>query len=155
MARSRAARGDLNQWLEQILSVADAYAPFVHAFPPMRSRLNKSDLPTICEGVRLRAGRPVTLCVGYCILIDSQQKRLARLSGQLINRVEFGFGFFGHIDNGGTNGDWACTGRTFTMEDHPDQHSTIRTSGVLKDNQQTAIRDPGQISMRSLVISAS
>jgi hypothetical protein len=36
------------------------------------------------------------------ILIDSQQKRLAKLSGQLINRVEFGYGLFGHIDNGGT-----------------------------------------------------
>ena len=36
------------------------------------------------------------------ILIDSQQKRLAKLSGQLISRVEFGFGLFGHIDNGGT-----------------------------------------------------
>ena len=36
------------------------------------------------------------------ILIDSQQKRLAKLSGQLINRVEFGFGILGHIDNGGT-----------------------------------------------------
>ena len=36
------------------------------------------------------------------ILIDSQQKRLAKLSGQLISKVEFGFGFLGHIDNGGT-----------------------------------------------------
>jgi hypothetical protein len=36
------------------------------------------------------------------ILIDSQQKRLAKLSGQLMNRVEFGYGLFGHIDNGGT-----------------------------------------------------
>jgi hypothetical protein len=36
------------------------------------------------------------------ILIDSHQKRLAKLSGQLINRVEFGFGLLGHIDNGGT-----------------------------------------------------
>lgn len=36
------------------------------------------------------------------ILIDAQQKRLAKLSGQLTSRVEFGFGFFGHIDNGGT-----------------------------------------------------
>jgi hypothetical protein len=36
------------------------------------------------------------------ILIDSQQKRLAKLSGQLINRVEFGYGLLGHIDNGGT-----------------------------------------------------
>jgi len=35
------------------------------------------------------------------ILIDSQQKRLAKLSGQLINRVEFGYGLLGHIHNGG------------------------------------------------------
>ena len=36
------------------------------------------------------------------ILIDSQQQRLAKLSGQLINPVEFGYGLLGHIDNGGT-----------------------------------------------------
>jgi hypothetical protein len=36
------------------------------------------------------------------VLIDPQQKRLAKLSGRLINRVEFGFGLFGHIDDGGT-----------------------------------------------------
>ena len=36
------------------------------------------------------------------ILIDPQQKRLAKLSGRLINRVEFGYGLFGHIDGGGT-----------------------------------------------------
>jgi hypothetical protein len=36
------------------------------------------------------------------ILIDPHQKRLSRLSGRLINRVEFGFGLFGHIDSGGT-----------------------------------------------------
>jgi hypothetical protein len=36
------------------------------------------------------------------ILIDSQQKRLVRLSGNLINAVEFGYGLLGHIDNGGT-----------------------------------------------------
>jgi hypothetical protein len=36
------------------------------------------------------------------VLIDAQQKRLAKLSGQLINGVNFGFGIFGHIDNGGT-----------------------------------------------------
>jgi hypothetical protein len=36
------------------------------------------------------------------ILIDPQQKRLSRLSGRLTNRVEFGFGLFGHIDSGGT-----------------------------------------------------
>ena len=36
------------------------------------------------------------------ILIDSQQKRLAKLSGQLTKPVEFGYGLLGHIDNGGT-----------------------------------------------------
>lgn len=36
------------------------------------------------------------------ILIDSQQKRLVKLSGQLINRVEFGYGLLGHIADGGT-----------------------------------------------------
>jgi hypothetical protein len=36
------------------------------------------------------------------VLIDPQQKRLAKLSGQLINGVNFGFGILGHIDNGGT-----------------------------------------------------
>ncbi len=36
------------------------------------------------------------------VLIDSQEKRLAKLSGQLVDRVQFGYGLFGHIDNGGT-----------------------------------------------------
>jgi len=36
------------------------------------------------------------------ILIDSQQQRLAKLSGRLINPVEFGYGLLGRIDNGGT-----------------------------------------------------
>jgi len=36
------------------------------------------------------------------VLIDSQQQRLAKLSGQLVDRVQFGYGVFGHIDNGGT-----------------------------------------------------
>jgi len=36
------------------------------------------------------------------ILINSQQQRLAKLSGQLINPVEFGYGLLGHIDDGGT-----------------------------------------------------
>jgi len=36
------------------------------------------------------------------ILIDSQQQRLTKLSGQLISSVEFGYGLLGHIDNGGT-----------------------------------------------------
>ncbi len=36
------------------------------------------------------------------VLIDSQQQRLAKLSGQLVDRVQFGYGLFGHIDTGGT-----------------------------------------------------
>ena len=36
------------------------------------------------------------------VLIDSQQQRLAKLSGQLVDRVQFGYGLFGHIDAGGT-----------------------------------------------------
>jgi hypothetical protein len=40
--------------------------------------------------------------LGGTILINSEQKRLAKLSGRLINRVEFGYGFLGHIDDGGT-----------------------------------------------------
>ena len=36
------------------------------------------------------------------MLVNVEQKRLAKLSGQIINRVEFGYGLFGHIDNGGT-----------------------------------------------------
>jgi hypothetical protein len=36
------------------------------------------------------------------ILIDPQQKRLAKISGTLISRVDFGYGFLGHIDQGGT-----------------------------------------------------
>jgi hypothetical protein len=36
------------------------------------------------------------------VLIDPQQRRLANLSGQLINSVQFGWGILGHIDNGGT-----------------------------------------------------
>jgi hypothetical protein len=34
------------------------------------------------------------------ILIDSEQKRLAKVSGQLINQVTFGFGLLGRIDSG-------------------------------------------------------
>ena len=36
------------------------------------------------------------------ILIDSEQKRLAKVSGLITNRVDFGYGFLGHIDSGGT-----------------------------------------------------
>ncbi len=35
------------------------------------------------------------------VLIDWQQQRLANLSAQLVNRVDFGYGILGHIDNGG------------------------------------------------------
>jgi len=36
------------------------------------------------------------------ILIDPQQKRLAKFSGQLIDNVQFGYGILGHVDKGGT-----------------------------------------------------
>jgi hypothetical protein len=36
------------------------------------------------------------------VLIDPQQKRLAKISGTLIGRVDFGYGLLGHIDQGGT-----------------------------------------------------
>jgi hypothetical protein len=36
------------------------------------------------------------------ILIDPQQKRLAKFSGQLIDNVQFGYGILGRIDKGGT-----------------------------------------------------
>lgn len=36
------------------------------------------------------------------ILIDSRQRRLAKVSGLITNRVDFGYGFLGHIDSGGT-----------------------------------------------------
>ena len=34
------------------------------------------------------------------ILIDSTQTRLAKVSGQLINQVNFGYGLLGRVDNG-------------------------------------------------------
>jgi hypothetical protein len=36
------------------------------------------------------------------VLIDPELQRLAKLSGQLVSSVVFGYGIFGHIDNGGT-----------------------------------------------------
>jgi hypothetical protein len=36
------------------------------------------------------------------VLIDPQQKRLAKFSGQSIENVQFGYGILGHIDKGGT-----------------------------------------------------
>ncbi len=36
------------------------------------------------------------------VLIDLQQQRLSKLSGQLVDRVQFGYGVLGHIDKGGT-----------------------------------------------------
>jgi hypothetical protein len=36
------------------------------------------------------------------ILVDPQQKRLARFSGRLIDNVQFGYGILGRIDKGGT-----------------------------------------------------
>jgi hypothetical protein len=34
------------------------------------------------------------------ILIDQEQKRLARVAGSLVNRVEFGYGLLGRVDSG-------------------------------------------------------
>ena len=34
------------------------------------------------------------------ILIDTEQKRLAKVTGQLMNRVEFGYGLLGRVDSG-------------------------------------------------------
>jgi hypothetical protein len=34
------------------------------------------------------------------ILIDAEEKRLAKVSGQLVNRVEFGYGLLGKVDSG-------------------------------------------------------
>jgi hypothetical protein len=36
------------------------------------------------------------------VLIDPQEKRLVKLSGRILNQIDFGFGFLGHIDKGGT-----------------------------------------------------
>jgi len=36
------------------------------------------------------------------ILVDPEQKRLARLNGHLVENVDFGFGILGHIAKGGT-----------------------------------------------------
>jgi hypothetical protein len=36
------------------------------------------------------------------IFVDLQHKRLAKFSGRLMNRVEFGYGLLGYIDQGGT-----------------------------------------------------
>jgi hypothetical protein len=36
------------------------------------------------------------------IFVDPQHKRLAKFSGRLLDRVEFGYGFLGYIDQGGT-----------------------------------------------------
>jgi len=61
----------------------------------VRFRPNPSYNPSTYEG------RVVHSLAGT-ILIDTQQKRLAKLSGRLINAVEFGYGLLGHIDKGGT-----------------------------------------------------
>ena len=36
------------------------------------------------------------------IFVDLQHKRLAEFSGRLMNRVDFGYGVLGYIDQGGT-----------------------------------------------------
>lgn len=44
----------------------------------------------------------VVASLGGTMLIDPREKRLAKVSGQVVNPVKFGFGILGHIDNGGT-----------------------------------------------------
>ena len=61
----------------------------------VKFRPNPSYYPSTYEG------RLVHSLAGT-ILIDSQQKRLVKLSGRLISPVEFAYGLLGHIDNGGT-----------------------------------------------------
>ena len=61
----------------------------------LKFRPNNNYNPTTYEAL-------VVHSLAGTILIDTQQKRLAKLSGQLINRVEFGYGLLGHVDNGGT-----------------------------------------------------
>lgn len=39
--------------------------------------------------------------LGGTALIDLEQKRLVKVSGQLLSRVDFGYGLLGHIDQGG------------------------------------------------------
>jgi hypothetical protein len=56
---------------------------------------NPSYAPSTYEG-------RVVHCLSGTILIDPQQKRLASLSGQLVNPVEFGYGILGRIESGGT-----------------------------------------------------
>ena len=43
----------------------------------------------------------VVASLGGVILIEPQQQRLAKVSGKVVKDVKFGFGLFGHIDNGG------------------------------------------------------
>ena len=61
----------------------------------IKFRPNPSYHPSTYEG------RVVHSLAGT-ILIDSQQKRLAKLSGRLISPVEFAYGLLGHSDDGGT-----------------------------------------------------
>lgn len=61
----------------------------------LRFRPNANYTPTTYEARVMHS-------LAGTILIDSQQKRMAKLSGQLIKSVDFGFGLFGSISKGGT-----------------------------------------------------
>jgi hypothetical protein len=61
----------------------------------LKFRPNPNYVPTTYEA-------RVAHSLAGTILIDSQQKRLAKFSGQLMNSVELGYGILGRIDNGGT-----------------------------------------------------
>ena len=75
------------------------------------------------------------------ILIDSQQKHYGKGLGPTHRPCGIWLWALGAHRQRRHNRDWACTGRTLTMEDCPDQYSIIRTSGVLQDDQQTRVRD--------------
>ena len=68
------------------------------------------------------------------VLIDSQQKRLAKLSGQLINGVNFGFGILGAHRQRRHNRNWAGSGRTLTMEDRFAQYPIVGAHDFVQDN---------------------
>lgn len=98
----------------------------------IKFRPNPSYQPSTHEG------RVVHSLAGT-ILIDSQRKRLAKLSGRLISPVEFAYGLLGHIDTGGT----VEIGR---VEVGPSQWKTalinVQLSGTsrsVQDHQQTGV----------------
>jgi hypothetical protein len=65
------------------------------SLPRLKFRPNPNYDPPTYEARALHA-------LAGTILIDGKQKRLAHVSGELMDRVSFGYGFLGHVDKGGT-----------------------------------------------------